>query len=135
MLLCVRFRAAQEMFRGASFFNADIGGWEVGAVTTMWVRLRAAAPPSPRARGPGGGRLGGTRGEKRAASFGGAARRGGAGRSAGLVGAGWAATWPLRGCSPDPRLSACPHLVSWVVGLRISGQGLDQTIQESEIYI
>ena len=31
-------------------------------------------------------------------------------------------------------LSACPHLVWWVVGERVSGQGPDQTIQESEIY-
>ena len=31
-------------------------------------------------------------------------------------------------------LSACPHWVWWVVGERVSGQGPDQTIQESEIY-
>ena len=30
---------------------------------------------------------------------------------------------------------ACPHWVWWVVGERVSGQGPDQTIQESEIYI
>ena len=32
-------------------------------------------------------------------------------------------------------LFACPHWVWWVVGERVSGQGPDQTIQESEIYI
>ena len=31
-------------------------------------------------------------------------------------------------------LCACPHRVWWVVGERVSGQGPDQTIQESEIY-
>ena len=57
-----------------------------------------------------------------------------------LVGAGRAATWPLRGCSRAPRLSVClssclSRLVWWGGGERISGQGPDQTIQESEIYI
>ena len=32
-------------------------------------------------------------------------------------------------------LFACPHWVWWVGGERVSGQGPDQTIQESEIYI
>ncbi len=36
--------------------------------------------------------------------------------------------------SASVSLSACPHQVWWVVGERVSGQGPDQTIQESEIY-
>ena len=31
-------------------------------------------------------------------------------------------------------LCACPHWVWWVVGERVSGQGPDQTVQESETY-
>ena len=31
-------------------------------------------------------------------------------------------------------VSVCPHPVWWVGGERVSGQGPDQTIQESEIY-
>ena len=44
----------------------------------------------------------------------------------------------MRGCSAAPRLFSflfvCPHRGWWVGVVRISGQGPDQTIQESEIY-